>query len=286
MKRFADTLHDLGYLFAIHDQYRDFYRDAASFQLASAIQNEDGSHPAGHEWPGGEQSILCSLLAPAYVQRNHRALREHGIHLDGSYLDVFSVVPGDECYNPMHPASRADSLRARARCFNIIRAMEGIVSSEEPTDWSIPYIDLCHHAPFALDPNPGGGPAIGIPIPLFDLVYHDAILIPWTMTKGGWGIPNGDWGYLHALLHGGLPYVSEAAGDEEITRVRTAAALARRVGLSEMLSHEFLDDSHRRQRSTFADGTTVTVDFDKDRFEISPVLSNDELTAALARIDR
>ena len=44
----------------------------------------------------------------------------------------------------------------------------------------------------------------------------------------------------------------------------------------EMTKHEFLDDGWRRQRTTFADGTTVTVDFDADTYEITPALSEAE----------
>lgn len=46
-----------------------------------------------------------------------------------------------------------------------------------------------------------------------------------------------------------------------------------RVGLLEMTNHEFLDKSFRKQRTTFADGATVTIDLDHDTFEISPPLS-------------
>lgn len=35
-----------------------------------------------------------------------------------------------------------------------------------------------------------------------------------------------------------------------------------RVGLLEMTNHEFLDQSFREQRTTFADGTTVTTELD------------------------
>ncbi len=113
---------------------------------------------------------------------------------------------------------------------------------------------------------------MGIPVPLFNLVYHDAILLPWSLGKGGWGIPQNDLGYLHGLANAGLPYLSLNPGEQELKQVRTACALHQRVGLLEMTKHEFLDKSFRKQRTTFADGTTVTIDLDKDDFEISPKL--------------
>jgi len=42
--------------------------------------------------------------------------------------------------------------------------------------------------------------------------------------------------------------------------------------LIEMTKHEFLDKNYRKERTTFADGTTVTVDWDANTFEISPEL--------------
>ena len=55
-------------------------------------------------------------------------------------------------------------------------------------------------------------------------------------------------------------------------RMRTICALHKRVALLEMTNHEFLDESYRKERTTFADGTTVTIDRDAKTFEISPKL--------------
>ena len=48
------------------------------------------------------------------------------------------------------------------------------------------------------------------------------------------------------------------------------AALHARVGLLEMTNHEFLDKTRSKERTTFADGTTVTVDWDAKTVEIKP----------------
>jgi hypothetical protein len=270
MKDFAETCDQLGYVFAIHDQYRDYYLDAKSYDARHTILDRNGNRPYGSTWFGGKQSIICPRLALGHVKKNYLSLLEHGVKVRGAYLDVFAVVPPDECYNPEHPASRADCLKYRGMCLDFIRATGGVVSSEEPADWAIPHIDLVHHGPYALVPDPGHGPAMGIPVPLFNLVYHDAILLPWSLGKGGWGIPQNDLGLLHGLANAGLPYLSLNPGEQELKQVRTMCALHQRVGLLEMTKHEFLDKSFRKQRTTFADGTTVTIDQDNDDFEISP----------------
>ncbi|OHB73309.1 MAG: hypothetical protein A2Z25_09750 [Planctomycetes bacterium RBG_16_55_9] len=272
MKRLAQTCDDLGYVFAIHDQYRDYYLDAKSYEPRHTILDRSGNRPSGHTWYGGNQSILCSRLALGHVKKNYTALLNHGVKVRGAYLDVFAVVPPDECYNPEHPATRTDCLTYRGMCLDFIRSNGGVVSSEEPADWAIPHIDLVHHGPYALEPNPGHGPAMGIPVPLFNLVYHDALILPWSLGKGAWGIPESDLGYLHGLANAGIPYLSLNPGEEELARVRTMCALHERVGLLEMTNHEFLDESRRKQRTTFTDGTTVTIDFDDETLEISPEL--------------
>jgi hypothetical protein len=46
--------------------------------------------------------------------------------------------------------------------------------------------------------------------------------------------------------------------------------LNKRLAFSELLNDEFLDTDHRIERTTFSDGTTVTVDWDYRTVRISP----------------
>lgn len=109
-------------------------------------------------------------------------------------------------------------------------------------------------------------------MPLFSLVYHDALFLPWSMERGAWGIPEKDLGFLHGLANGGMPYVGLDPDPESLKRVRALCELHRRVALLEMTRHEFLDDARRRQRTTFADGTRVTIDLDADTWNVEPPL--------------
>ena len=268
LKRYADTCRELGYFFALHDNYRDFYFNAVSFDDRMAVVRLDGSREEHSTWCGGRQVILNPRFAPEYVRRNHDLFALHGIPVQGTYIDVFSVVPLEESAQPGMPLTRSDCTRYRRQCFEILLARGYVVSSEEGTDYLAPVLHLVHHAPYATYPRIGGGDACGIPAPLFSLVYHDALLIPWEMgDDGGWGIPRGDSGRLHCLLNAGLPYVY-SADPEAVRRVNEAAELARYCGMSEMVSHEFLGEGYRRQKSVFSDGTEVMVDFATGEYRI------------------
>ncbi len=257
MKSLSDTMRALGFMFGVHDQYRDYYLDAPTYTPDHAAQSADGSIYGHAIWAGGRQNYLCASLAPAYVKRNFDQLFAHGIHLEGTYLDVFTCNEADECANPRHPMTRAECLRFRAQCFHYLTAHQVVPSSEEVNDWAVGDQVFCHWAPY------WAGAAI--PVPLFNLVYHDCVIIPWMMPAGGWGIPSGTTGFLQCLLNGGMGYMSETAEGEElaenIRQWQVIRGLQRRVAREKMVLHEFLNKERTRQRTVFADGTSVTVDF-------------------------
>jgi hypothetical protein len=261
MRQLVDTCHALGYLIITHDQYRDYYKDAATYDPGQAVQDECGGVPDEAVWYGGAQAFLCATQAPAYVRRNFAALSEGGVHLDGAYLDVFAVVELDECFHPEHRMTRRECMEFRGQSFAHLGTTGLVVSSEEPIDWAVPFLELVHHGPYALAGTFDAGPAQGIPIPLFNLVYHDCLILPWSLTTGGWGIPQGDSGLLHAYLNGGTGYLSIDAGAEEIERVQRLCAFQRRVVHAELLRHEFVAGSPRKQRAVYSNGISVEVDF-------------------------
>jgi hypothetical protein len=269
MKRLADTCGELGYLFSLHDQYRDYYIDSPSFDTQFAVHEEDaasrplafpgsrfgdtkvGAIPYMDHWDGGKMTYLNGRFMLGHLKKNYQGLFDHGIRPVGNYLDVFGYVPPDEDFNPEHPTTRTDCLRERAKCYDWSRQHLGFVGTEAACDWTVPYSDIS-------SPLEAKG---GVAIPLFNLVYHDAILT----TYGP--------GDRHGFLNAGVPQIGarEPSG-REVERIRRMGALNKRLALVEMTDHEFLDDKYRRERTTFADGTTVTVDWDAETVEIKPDL--------------
>lgn len=281
MKSLADTMHEYGYLFGIHDQYRDYYMSAPSFDENFACRLPDGSIPTHKRWAGGPQSYLCGSQAPYYVKRNFQELEDHGISLDCAYLDVFTCNEGDECDNPMHRMTRKECYEYRCLCFEYLLKNGILSSSEEVNDWAVPSQIFCHYAPYDFMMEVPGTPRQGIPVPLYNLVYHDCVIQPWMMEK-----VSADEDYmLYALLNGGAPYLVRDAAypnidgafdgyvkmslEEQVARAGKVSELHEKVGKREMLRHEFVDGSYNIQRTTFAGGISVLVDFEKQNYKIN-----------------
>lgn len=281
MKELVDTMHECGYLFGIHDQYRDFYKSAKSFAENYACRLTDGTIPEHHRWAGGQQSYLCATQAPYYLKRNFAALFENGIELDGAYLDVFTCNEGDECTNPEHRMTRRECYEYRGQCFSWLLAHGILSSSEEVSDWAIPSLVFCHYAPYSFMMKRPGLPKDGIPVPLFNLVYHDCVIEPWMMDKAS---ENDDY-MLYALLNGGAPYLLRDAAylntdgsfegdellalEEMIRRSKTVSALHEKIAKCEMVRHRMNPENWWIQETEFSDGTKVKVDFKNQTYEIS-----------------
>ena len=266
MRRLMDAVRECGYLFGIHDQYRDYYFDAPHFTLDEARQNLDGSHSHNHIWYGGHYAYLCAEKAVEYVKRNYTLLERMGIVPDSSYLDVFSLAELDECFNPRHLMSRAGSVKRRRECLDYLTSRGIIPSSEETLDCILPSQVLCHHAPFNAE-DLKNGDALGIP--LFNLVYHDCVVIPWIglpEEEGSSGLPAPNSTYLYAILNADPVYCPIDADEKTIASVQEACAVSERLMYTPMQRHEFLDASGLCQRILYADGTSIETDMEKGSY--------------------
>lgn len=280
MKELSDTMHECGYLFGIHDQYRDYYYAAKTFDENFATRLADGTIPSHARWAGGPQTYLCATQAPFYVKRNFTEIMYNGIKLDCAYLDVFTCNEGDECSHPWHKMTRRECYEYRNACFEYLLSKGILPSSEEVNDWAIPSLVFCHYAPYDFMLDRPGSPKKGIPVPLFNLVYHDCLIEPWMMDK----VSEEEDYMLYAVLNGGAPYLvrdgayqntdgSFAGGveitiEDQIKRCKVVSDLHEKVAKCEMVRHEMVDGNPEVQRTTFADGTVVTVDFQAQTYQI------------------
>jgi hypothetical protein len=274
MKRLINACHELGFQVIFHDQYRDYYLDAPSYNPQFAVHEEDeslppqqfpgsrfgdskqGRIPMMRHWDGGPQAYLNARFQLGHLVKNYRLFTENGIKTQGIYIDVIGYVPPDQDFNPEHPTTHTDAMRGQIAMMNWSRQNLGIVATESGADWVIPYVDVI---------NQSGGGSKAILLPLYQLVYHDAVITSFGARDRKT--------LLQGLLFGGQPELPFAGGDEQtMTLIREMMMLHKRVGMLEMTKHEFLDTTFKKERTTFADGTTVTVNWETNSYQIEPKL--------------
>src|SRR5262249_10255174 len=157
--------------------------------------------------------------------KNYQLFFDHGINPQGIYNDVIGYVPPDADFNPEHPTTRTEAMAGRAATMTWARHNLGLVATEAGADWVIPYADLI---------NQSGGGSKAILVPLYNLVYHDAVIISYN----AWDQQS----LLRGILNGGVPELPiTPVDDKTLSLMRTMMALHKRVALLEMTKHEFLD---------------------------------------------
>lgn len=274
MRRLVNACRELGYQVIFHDQYRDYYLDAPSYNSQFAVHEEDesvppqqfpgsrfgdskqGRIPMMRHWDGGPQAYLNARFQLGHLVKNYRLFTENGINTQGIYIDVIGYVPPDQDFNPEHPTTHTDAMRGQIAMMNWSRQNLGIVATESGADWVIPYVDVI---------NQSGGGSKAILVPLYQLVYHDAVITSFGARD--------QKTLLQGILFGGQPELPFAGGDDQTMKlIKEMMLLHRRVGQLEMTKHEFLDPAYKNERTTFADGTTVTVNWETNSYEIEPKL--------------
>jgi hypothetical protein len=261
----SQAAQECGYLFGLHDQYRDYYFDSPAFAEKYAVKDQDSGLPQWSRWAGGPQSLLCAKEMLPFLRHNYAQLRGHGVHLTASYLDVFSMNPLDECYDPRHPTTREDTWRCRAKAFEFMRSLGMAVSSEEPADCFVPDLDFVHWNGYPRDPNGSGG-YWGIPVPLHALVYHDALLVPAHFDYGHSSDKRAQR-FLEGLSQVQIPYGNiDWDHREQFAQVDVLAQLHEAWATHELLDHRLLDVSGRIQEFEYPEGRIV-IDLEDLRYK-------------------
>ena len=200
------------------------------------------------------------------MRRNFTELIGRGAVLTASYLDVFAIVPMDECFDPAHPMTREDCCRWRAAGLDYVRNLGIAISSEEPVDCFIPNLDFAHWADC---PREGfmRGDYLGVPIPIHSLVYHDALLLPAVFDYGSTP-ENRARAFLDGLARVEIPYGNiEWARPEDFRNVDILAKLHAEWGTAELKDHRLVGSDGLVQEFEYPNGS-VAVDLKELRYRI------------------
>jgi len=245
----------------------------------------------GQMYPCG---VLCDRQAPEYArQRVPAELKTHPYRC--RFIDTTTASPWRECYHPDHPMTRSDSRGWKMELLRIIcEDMKLVTGSETGHDAAVPYV---HYFEGMLSLGPYRIPDAGrnmreiwdeVPervakfqvghkyrLPLWELVYHDCVVAQWY-----WGDYNNklpaiwDKRDLLNILYGTPPMfmfnrrVWNQYKERFVQSYKDVCPIARAAGYAEMTDHSFLTADRNVQRTKFANGTTITVNFGDEPYSL------------------
>jgi hypothetical protein len=246
----------------------------------------------GKMYPCG---VLCDRQAPKYArQRVPAELKTHPYRC--RFIDTTTASPWRECYHPDHPMTRGDSRHFKMELLRFIcEDMRLVTGCETGHDAAVPYV---HYFEGMLSLGPYRVPDAGrnmrkiwdeVPervakfqvghkyrLPLWELVYHDCVVAQWY-----WGDYNNklpaiwDKRDLFNILYGTPPMfmftrqVWNQNKDRFVQSYKDVCKIARAVGYSEMTDHRFLTPDRNVQQTSFANGTTITVNFGNESYRFA-----------------
>lgn len=297
----VEEINKLGYLASRYDIYQDVWPPDAPGRLKRAGWPEDLVWLPNGEWmkgwahhqtnPDGTKAtyqggVICSARA---LERARQMIPEDlkRYPYKCRFIDTTTASPWREDYNPAHPLTRSEDRRYKMALLEFCsKDLKLVTGTETGIDPSVPYV---HYYEGMLSLTRYRLPDAGrdmlkykeptpeflkfqvghfYRVPLWELVYHDCVVSTWY-----WGDYNNKapevWERrdLFNILYGTPPmYVfNRPTWEKERARFlesyRNICPLVRKLGYEEMLSHQFLTPDHAVQRTRWASGAEIIVNF-------------------------
>ena len=171
-----------GYLFCLHDNYQDMYRDAPSWDEAWLQKEADGSPTVGGVLAGRAGLLHLRARGGQAGQRpENLPWVQEAFDPDLYFIDTTYAVGPQECYDPRHPLTKQDDIRLEDQASPTMRAIcLGMFGSECGREWAVPHADFFEGLASVsgdyyhrLEPGRLGGSVV----PFFDMVFHDCIAL-------------------------------------------------------------------------------------------------------------
>jgi len=177
----SKRIKNLGYLFCLHDNYQDIYRDAPSWSEDYVMKTPDSCLVKGGFWAGGQAWLICSKKGLELAKRPQNLPEVKKLFDPNAYFNDTTFAAGlYECYDPDHPLTKWDDMKYKQALCKYTMSLFGVFGSECGREWGIPYSHFFeglggvsgryYHS---IDPSSLGARVI----PFFEMVYRDCIAV-------------------------------------------------------------------------------------------------------------
>ena len=248
-----------------------------------------------------------AAMQPEIRSKMDRKMAEY--HHEALFLDVYQANGLYECYNRRHPVSRERYARAILANYRLLEEDYGLyLGGEWGADFAVPHSVFVHgmmtlqwpwwgseidekgtiyyYGDWKNNSRPSiqvgtrtAGPTYykycineALRVPLYELVYHDAVVTSWRWEDANHHYPELWWKKdLYNMLYGSAPLWSmdlprwESFENTFIRSYRQVCPWLRQIAYDEMTDHRFVTPDGRIQRSDFSSGRSIVVNFsDRD----------------------
>jgi hypothetical protein len=263
LKEAVHASKELGFLVGLFDNYRNLDLESPSYRQDVIGVDRDGSLQPGFSSEGGPSHQICSIKQNELCTVNMETFQR--ICPNVHFFDTTASNPARECYSEDHPLTRTQDKEWKRKLLTVAGQRGLVVGCEGVQDWVIPEIAFYQvHSTH-----------IGLDVPLFNLVYHDAVIMHWQhSTPYNYGLDN--YGYVRGnflnkvlidLLYGNPPSwvitrrLYSAWKDLIRSTYDLVAEHHARIALEELQDHRVLTSDFLVQESSFSGGTKVVVNF-------------------------
>ncbi|MCX7778357.1 MAG: DUF5696 domain-containing protein, partial [Armatimonadetes bacterium] len=197
----SKLVRGLGYIFCLHDNYQDMYRDSPSWDESYIMKARDGSLVKGGRWLGGRAYLTCSKKAIELAMRPQNLPAVKKLFAPSAYfIDTTFAAGLYECFDPNHPLTRSDDMFWKQELCRYARELFGIFGSECGREWGIPISDFFEglsgvSGTYYHDANLLKKLGATV-VPIFEMVYRDCIQVH---GKYGYDIFNAAEYVLHHI---------------------------------------------------------------------------------------
>ena len=243
---------------ALHDNYMDIYEQSASFPKGTFRTKTGDPMPGGH-WTGGQAYLVNTRNAVANLKRNWEQLKT--LAPRGFFIDTTTAVALYQSWEEGNTLTRAQDRQHKQELLTFLKKRGVAVGSEEGIDFGIPWVDWLENRHERV---------AGESVPLWPLVFHDAVFCARYYQKSGAASPSAP-GWLPDLLWGYNVLAGVGGGARAKTwdadRFRASLVVDNwhaRVGTAAMTNHRYLTDDFQVEETEFSSGHSIIVNFAAD----------------------
>ena len=152
------------YVTVLHDNYQDCYPTAESFPKG-VVRRENGVLMSGGLWFGKQCYITNSRDGVKFARRNWEKVKTLGS--SGYFVDCVPNNPLHESYEKGNEQTRLQDMESKFGILETFHQQGQVIGSERFGDFCVPIMHWLEHSQERIQ---------GESIPLWQLVFHDAVL--------------------------------------------------------------------------------------------------------------